>query len=60
MKVDDWPVEQIFGHPDYLKFRSCMTLFSQVRSENNLFDNAIKKFFDGKPDPLTLQALAQD
>ena len=51
------PIIQIFPHPDYLKFRSSMTLFSEVTSENTEFLLALKKYFDGQPDPATLARL---
>jgi uncharacterized protein (DUF1810 family) len=57
MALDGRSVEQIFGGPDDLKFRSCITLFSQVDSESDLFTNALKKYFGGKPDPLTLDRM---
>ena len=50
-------VEQIFGYPDYLKFHSSMTLFSQVENHNPLFDSALKMYFDNKKDQLTLDTL---
>jgi uncharacterized protein (DUF1810 family) len=50
-------IQQIFGDPDDLKFRSSMTLFASVASENDLFLDALKKYFDGEHDPLTLQRL---
>ena len=46
---------QIFGSPDDLKFRSCLTLFSTLQAEP--FEAALRKYFDGKPDPLTLELL---
>ncbi len=46
----------LFGRPDNMKFRSCMTLFARV-SEDDLFDRALDKFFDGQEDPVTLQLL---
>ena len=49
---------KIFGWPDNMKFRSCMTLFAQV-SEDNLFVRALDKFFGGQTDPLTLELLKQ-
>jgi uncharacterized protein (DUF1810 family) len=51
-------VEQIFGYPDYLKFHSSMTLFSQVEQHNPLFDSALRKYFDNKKDQLTLDTLS--
>jgi uncharacterized protein (DUF1810 family) len=49
--------EEIFGATDTLKFRSSMTLFAQIAGENSVFAEALRKYFGGKPDPLTLQRL---
>lgn len=49
---------QIFGWPDNMKFRSCMTLFAQV-SEDDLFVQALDKFFGGQEDSMTLELLKQ-
>jgi len=51
--------EEIFGYPDFLKFRSCMTLFLTAATDNTLFKNALHKYFDGMPDQLTIQVLAR-
>jgi len=51
--------EEIFGYPDHLKFRSCMTLFLTAAPDNTIFNDALLKYFDGKPDQLTLDILAQ-
>jgi uncharacterized protein (DUF1810 family) len=55
--VRNRPIEQIFGYPDDLKFRSCMTLFAQATAENQVFREALGKYFGGEEDPLTLQRL---
>ena len=49
---------KIFGWPDNMKFRSCMTLFAQV-SEDDLFEKARDRFFGGYSDPATLALLKQ-
>ncbi len=59
LDVNGRSAQEILGYPDNLKFRSCMTLFSAVTTDNNLFKNALLKYFDGKPDQLTLDILAQ-
>ena len=46
--------EEIFGATDAMKFRSSMTLFAHAASDNRLFNECLRKFFDGKPDPATL------
>lgn len=51
-------IEQIFGYPDYLKFRSSMTLFANVAEDRAVFDEALEKYFQGKPDDATVQWLA--
>ena len=47
----------IFGHPDDLKFRSCMTLFAHVAPAGSVFHAALTKYFAGEPDRLTLDRL---
>ena len=51
--------EEIFPYPDDLKFRSCMTLFLTAATDNRLFKDALLTYFDGKPDQMTLNILAQ-
>lgn len=50
-------IEEIFGYPDNLKFHSCITLFAQVAPEEDVFGAALKKYFDGQPDQLTIDHL---
>ena len=59
LDVNGRSAEEIFGYPDYLKFRSCMTLFLTAGPDNTIFNDALLKYFDGKPDQLTLDLLAQ-
>jgi len=51
------PIEQIFGHPDDLKFRSSMTLFGHATADNSVFIDAVNKYFDGEFDAATLARL---
>jgi uncharacterized protein (DUF1810 family) len=48
---------QIFGTPDDLKLRSCMTLFTNVKNADPIFQKVLTKYYDGLPDQLTLQLL---
>jgi uncharacterized protein (DUF1810 family) len=50
-------IGDIFGYPDDLKFRSSMTLFSLASADNQVFQDALKKYFNGAPDPATLERL---
>ena len=65
-KVEGRTAEEIFGFPDYLKFHSSITLFYSVvisskQFENNsdflCFEDAIRKYYDGKLDSSTLEIL---
>ena len=58
-KIEGRTIEQIFDHPDYLKFFSSMTLFADASSDNTVFVAALKKYFDGKRDPATIQLLGK-
>lgn len=59
LDVNGRSAEEIFGYPDYLKFRSCMTLFMAAATDNALFKDALLKYFDGQHDQMTLDILAQ-
>jgi len=48
---------EIFGSPDDIKFKSCMTLFAKVSSADDIFERALQKYFNGVPDNLTLDRL---
>jgi uncharacterized protein (DUF1810 family) len=50
-------ISQILGYPDDLKFRSSMTLFATVASDNQVFNDGLQKYFGGEPDRLTLEQL---
>ena len=49
---------EIFGSPDDLKLRSCLTLFREIDGTDGVFGRALDQYFDGQPDPMTLQLLA--
>jgi uncharacterized protein (DUF1810 family) len=59
--IQDRSVQDIFGHPDDLKFHSSITLFAMVAEEFNfttqVFREALAKFFSGQLDPNTLSQL---
>lgn len=50
-------IDQIFGYPDDLKFRSSMTLFAHATRDNAEFLQALSKYCGGEFDPLTLERL---
>jgi uncharacterized protein (DUF1810 family) len=55
--VEGSSIAQIFGSPDDMKFRSSMTLFARIAPEHRDFAEALEKYFQGKPDSLTLERL---
>jgi uncharacterized protein (DUF1810 family) len=56
LRVEGRSAFEIFDEPDDMKFRSCMTLFAQV-STDDIFQRALDKYCDGVPDQLTLDRL---
>jgi uncharacterized protein (DUF1810 family) len=57
LKFNDRTADDIFGYPDELKLRSCMTLFNYVAPEQKVFSEVLRKYFDGEEDQRTLQIL---
>ena len=48
--------DEVFGEVDALKLRSSLTLFGQAGG-GPLYDAALRRWFDGAPDPATLGLL---
>ena len=59
LDLPDNNATQIFGTPDDLKLRSCMTLFASIPGAPEVFKNVLDKFFAGKEDDKTLQILGK-
>jgi len=56
----DKSAHAILGTPDDLKFHSCLTLFQRAAMNDEeawIFDDALRQFYGGKPDPHTLALL---
>jgi uncharacterized protein (DUF1810 family) len=56
-EVEGHSIDEIFGYPDHLKFRSSMTLFAQATADDQIFVEAVKKYCGGDFDRSTLQHL---
>jgi uncharacterized protein (DUF1810 family) len=59
--VEGRTIEAIFGYPDHLKFRSCMTLFAHAAPDAGQavpFCAALEKYFAGEEDLRTREMLA--
>lgn len=51
---------EIFGSPDDLKLRSCMTLFEAVAPDEPVFAEVLARYFGASRDELTLAQLASE
>ena len=49
---------EIFGTPDDMKFRSCMTLFAHSAAGEPVFLDALARYFAGQQDERTLALLS--
>lgn len=56
LAVPDKTANAIFGSPDDIKFRSCMTLFDAI-APHDVFEQALARFYGGQRDPATLDRL---
>ncbi|MGF6721193.1 uncharacterized protein (DUF1810 family) [Paraburkholderia sp. GAS41] len=52
-------IEEIFGYPDHLKFRSSITLFSRATDDHQVFVDALRQYFNGEAEPDTLRLTGQ-
>ena len=57
LDIEGRTAREVFGSPDDLKFRSCMTLFAQVAVGDALYHSALRQYFGGVSDALTLELL---
>lgn len=57
LAVEGRTVSEIFGYPDDMKLRSCMTLFASVAEPHSVFVRVLEKYFKGERDGATLAIL---
>jgi len=57
MRIDGRSINEIFGHPDDLKFRSSMTLFARAAPDEPIFAGCLRRLFGGEADAQTLALL---
>ncbi len=50
---------EVFGFPDDLKFRSCMTLFAEIAGADSVFARVLRQVFDDQRDRQTLEFLSR-
>ena len=51
---------EVLGEVDAMKFRSSMTLFSEVAGNRSVFAQALEKYFSGERDATTLSLIARN
>ncbi len=56
-EIEGRSLGEIFGYPDDLKFKSCMTLFAVAAPEESAFKDALEKYCGGKMDKRTVELL---
>lgn len=57
LAIEGRTAHAIFGSPDDLKFHSSLTLFDAVARDERLFARALRKYFAGAVDTLTIDRL---
>lgn len=57
LRIEGRSAHEIFGTPDDLKLRSCLTLFSLAEPTELLFSQCLARYYAGEPDPGTLALL---
>lgn len=57
MRLETNDPTRVFGKPDDMKLRSCMTLFASVSEDGSVFHQVIDKYFSGVPDHRTIEIL---
>jgi uncharacterized protein (DUF1810 family) len=54
-RLEGRTARQIFGSPDDLKFRSCLTLFAHASGHEPLFEAALRRYYGGEYDDRTVE-----
>ena len=60
LELEDKDAGRIFGYPDVVKLRSCMTLFLEVSGEDSVFRRVLDAYYHGVKDQETLRILEKE
>lgn len=60
LKLNSHTAEEIFGYPDNLKLRSCMTLFAAADNAHPVFSEVLEKYYASIPDGQTIKMLEEE
>ena len=58
LNADD--IGYVFGYPDDLKFRSCMTLFMLIAPEESIFKMNLDRYYEGEMCEHTVNLFAEE
>jgi len=59
LELEGQSASAIFGSPDDMKLRSSATLFANVSPTGSVFEKALEMYFEGEPDPSTLELICR-
>lgn len=57
LEIEGKTANQIFGSPDDVKLKSCMTLFGTLQNAHPVFQRVLDKYFNGTKDRRTLDLI---
>ena len=57
LEIEGKTANQIFGSPDDVKLKSCMTLFGSLENAHPVFQRVLDKYFNGTKDQRTLDLI---
>lgn len=60
LNVQNKTILSILGSPDFLHFKSSMTLFAYLNKEDSIFHQILQKYFSGKMDANTFQVIKDE
>ena len=59
LAVEGKSANEIFGSPDDMKLKSCMTLFARTAGPGSVFTRVLEKYFNGQQDEGTITILGR-
>ena len=57
LNIENKSAYEILGDPDYLKMKSCMTLFNSIQDGSEVFSKVINKYYLGSECPRTISQI---
>lgn len=60
LNIEDKSASDVFGYPDDLKLRSCMTLFANLENPHPVFASVLDRYFNSVQDEMTLQLILRN